>query len=254
MSPTIQPRFGEGGFPIGRLILDRAKALGLSRTDLVRRFGYRGLTGGHAALSDFLLTGITPPFIQEKLADALEVDQELLDAVLVATARQLHDEARSQMLAREDAYRAAFRPHLQVATERRVPSPIFVAALLGTARLRIVPIPDAAFETTEEKRDRTVKTTIIEHYREHRGHVPAFGRITDYMLVVLPGYGGVDFGLPFDLSGDPAGPMRKIPRLPEAMLGVKRADGRLTGLLKGTPIEVMQVESGHPTRRGATDA
>jgi len=32
---------------------------------------------------------------------------------------------------RERAYRASFRPHLQVQTERTVPSPIFVAAAPG---------------------------------------------------------------------------------------------------------------------------
>ena len=237
MSPIIQPRFGEDDYPIGRLILDRAKSLGLSRTDLVRRFGYRDLNSGHRALTGVLLTGIAPPFIQEKLADALQIDQELLDAVLVATAQQIHDETRTQVLAREDAYRAAFRPHLQVATERRVPSPIFVAALLGTARLRIVPISDAAFAASEDHRDQIVKTTIIEHYREHRGQVPAFGAITAYLLVFWAGYDGVDFGLPFNVVGDLAGPMRKVPRLPEARLGVKRADGRLNGLLKNELID-----------------
>jgi hypothetical protein len=253
MSPTIQPRFGEDAYPVGRLILDRAKSLGLSRTDLVCRFGYRDLNSGHRALTDVLLTGFVPRFIEKKCAESLEVEQDLVNAVLVATARQLRDEAGSQMLAREDAYRAAFRPHLQVETERRIPSPIFVAALLGTARLRIVPIPDVACAASEEERDQTVKTTIIEHYRDRQGQVPAFGAITGYVLVLLAGY-GVDFGLSFDLSGDPAGPMRKVPRLPEATLGTKRGDTRLTGLLEHTPIKVIQVERGRPTRRGALDA
>ena len=141
MSATIQPRFGENGYPIGRYILDRAKALGLSRTDLVRRSGYRDLNSGQRALTELLQTGIVPSFIEMKLAGVLEVDQEFLDTVLLATARQLHDEARSRILAREDSYRAAFRPHLQVQTERRVPSPIFIAALLSTKRLRTVQLP-----------------------------------------------------------------------------------------------------------------
>ena len=40
-STTIQARFGEDTYPIGRFILDRARALGMSRTELVRRLGYR---------------------------------------------------------------------------------------------------------------------------------------------------------------------------------------------------------------------
>jgi hypothetical protein len=236
----IQPRFREDAYPIGRFILDRAKTLGLTRSDLVRRFGYGGLTSGHAALSGFLKTGIVPSFIEKKLANALAIEQGMLDAVLVTTARQLHDEASARTLAREEACRAAFRPHLQVETERRVPSPIFIAALLTTARLRIVPLPDDTCSGDEELRDRVVKATINGHFRESTGHVPAFGGITGYVLVLLRGYGGVDFGLPFDVCGDPVGPMRKVRRLPEATLGIKRGDTMLTGLLKETPIEVIR--------------
>ena len=253
MSSNIQPRHGEGTYAIGRFILDRTKILGLNRTDLVRRFGYRDLTRGHAAFGEFLLTGIVPSFIDGKLAYALEIGQDLIDAVLLATARQLDDEARSQILARDDAYRAAFRPHLQVQTERRVPSPIFIAALMTTRRLRILSLPDEAFSADECSRDRFIKTTIIEHFRASTGCVPAFGRITGYVLVLLPGYDGVDFGLPFDVQGDPTGSMREVRRLPEAMLGTKRGD-RLTGLLKDTPFTDIQVEGGQSTRPGASDA
>jgi hypothetical protein len=240
MSSIMQPRFGEDAYPIGGFVLDRAKSLGLTRTDLVRRFGYSDLNSGQRAFTGFLMTGVVPSFIERKLAEALEIDQEFLDAVLLATARQLHDEARSQILVREDAYRSAFRPHLQVATERRVPSPIFIAALLTTKRLRIVPLPDEAISADEDTRDRLIRATIIKHYRERRGDVPAFGAITGYALVLLAGYDGVDFGLPFNVMGDPAGAMREVRRLPEATLGVKRGDTRLTGLLKNTPITVIR--------------
>lgn len=74
-----------------------------------------------------------------------------------------------------------------------------------------------------------------------RPGLPAFGRITGYLLVVLAGYDGVNFGRPFDVCGDPAGSMREVPRLPEATLGTKRGDTRLTGLLKDTPIRVISM-------------
>jgi len=241
MPSVIQARFGEDAYPIGRFVLDRAKALGLSRADLVRQFEYRDASSGQRALTGLLQTGVFPSFIEKKLARALEVEQEFLDEVLLATARQLHDEARAQILAREDAYRAAFRPHLQVVTERRVPSPIFIAALLTTKRLRIVSLPDEAISADEDTRDRLIRATIIEHFREQRGDVPAFGAITGYALVLLAGYDGVDFGLPFDVRGDLAGEMQQVKRLPEAQLGTKRGDSGLTGLLKNTPIRVIPI-------------
>jgi hypothetical protein len=113
-----------------------------------------------------------------------------------------------------------------------VPSPIFVAALLTVARLRIVPLPDGALTANDEARDRIIKTIIIEHWREKRGRVPAFGGITGYLLVLIAGYSGVDFGLPFSITGDRTGAMQKIERLGKATLGTKRGDTRLTGLLK----------------------
>jgi hypothetical protein len=153
-------------FPVGRLVLERAKVPRLTRSDLVRRLGYESLNGGQAALTNILMTGSQSPTIAPRLAEALEVEPDLLDQVSMATARQQHDEARAQILERERAYRAAFRPHLQIQTERRVPSPIFLAALLGTARLRIVWLTDETFSAGDADRDRIVKAVILQHYRE----------------------------------------------------------------------------------------
>ncbi len=79
--------------PIGRLVQTRARALRLSRTDLVRRLGFARLQAGHTTLTALLMTGRTTPTIAAKLAHALEVEPNLVDAVLVATAQQRHDEA-----------------------------------------------------------------------------------------------------------------------------------------------------------------
>ena len=238
MSTIMQPRFYEDRYAIGRFVLDRAKVLGLGRTDLVRRLGYGSLSSGHRALTALLVTGNIAPLIAQNLAAGLEVEQELIDAVLLATAQQRHDEARTRMLEHERRYGETFRPHLQIQTERRVPSPIFVAALLTTERLRIVRLPAGAFDGTEEDRDRVVKRVVVEHYRRERGHVHAFGAITGYDLLLIPGYGGADFGLAFDVDGHPSGPMHEVRRLPDAELTTRR--GRpLTGLLKNTPIEVI---------------
>ena len=45
-SATIKARPGEDHYPIGRFILHRARVLGLTRSDLVRRFGYRDIGSG----------------------------------------------------------------------------------------------------------------------------------------------------------------------------------------------------------------
>jgi hypothetical protein len=56
----------------------------------------------------------------------LEVDDALVDAVVTPTTCQQQDEARTRILAREAAYRAAFKPHLRTETTRTIPEPIFI--------------------------------------------------------------------------------------------------------------------------------
>ena len=89
-----------------------------------------------------------------------------------------------------------------------------------------------------DERDRLLKRAIQDHYRERRGHVPSFGAILGYTAVVMPGC-LLDFGLPYDLDGDPMGPMQPVERLREAVLGTKRCDSRLTGLFRDTPIGIL---------------
>jgi hypothetical protein len=73
-SPTFQPRFGEDRYPIGRFILERSRALEISRSDLAHRLGYRDIGRGHKALSEVLVTGVVPRHVEKYLAAALEVD------------------------------------------------------------------------------------------------------------------------------------------------------------------------------------
>ena len=184
------------------------------------------------------MTGTVPPQMRKFLADALEVDDVLVDAVVAATTRQQQDEARARMLARETAYRAAFKPHLRTETTRTIPEPIFIAALLGTARLRHVEVSSEIWNASADDRDRLVKGAIRDHYGERDGYVPAFGSIMSYTLVTTPGY-LADYGFPFNTNGDRIGSIRPVERVGEAGLGTKRGDTRLTGLFRDTPIVIL---------------
>jgi hypothetical protein len=93
-SITIQADFGEDKYPIGGFILDRARALGMSRGDLVHRLGYRDDDSGQEVLSAAMLTGVVTPQLANRLADALETDNALVGFVIGATMRQSRDEAR----------------------------------------------------------------------------------------------------------------------------------------------------------------
>jgi hypothetical protein len=228
-SAIIQARFGEDKYPIGRFILDRARTIGMSRSELVHRLGYRDIGSGHRALSALLLRGLVAPHVANHLADALEADPALVGSVIDATVGQKRDEARERRIESERAYLASFRPHLQVQTERYWPSPIFVAAMLTVARLRSIHLPDDALATNDEARNRFIKTIIIDHWRENNGRVPSLCGIAGYVLVLVVGYGGFDFGLPYSITGDRAGGMQKVERLGEATLGTRRGDKASVG-------------------------
>lgn len=131
---------------------------------------------------------------------------------MAATERQHRDEAGRALLARESAYRAAFKPFLRTNTDRAIPEPIFVAALIGTARLRHVAVPDEVWLGDADYRDMLLKPIIQRHYQDSGGRVAAFGNIIGYTAVTLPGY-GADFGFSFDLDGNRLGPMREVGRL-----------------------------------------
>ena len=238
-STIIQARFGEDTYPIGRFILDCGRVLGISRTQLVHRLGYRQIGNGHKALAELLTTGTAPPQIAKNLATALQVEEELLAAVIASTDSQRQDEASQRTLARETAYRTTFKPHLRCETARAVPEPIFIAALLTTARLRKVQVCPETWEASADDREGLLKPVIQDHYREHRGWVPAFGAIVGYTAVLLPGY-RLDFGIPHDVAGDVVGSMRPVTRLGEATLGTKRGDTRLTGFFRDTPIRIVE--------------
>ena len=81
-SARFQARFGEDKYPIGRFIFEHSRAFGISRSDLVRRLGYQDISSGHRALSEVLLTGVIAPLIGDHLANALELDDALVEAVV----------------------------------------------------------------------------------------------------------------------------------------------------------------------------
>jgi hypothetical protein len=83
------------------------------------------------------------------------------------------------------------------------------------------------------------KSGAAAHWRENSGRVPAFGGITGYVLVLIPGY-GFDFGLPYSAIGERSGAMQKVERLGVATLGTRRSDVSLTGMLKDSLIRVIQ--------------
>ena len=115
--------------PIQALISGRSEELGLSAVELVRRCGYKNIPKGLRRLEqlcqgDFARSTV----LLHALPYALEVTAEVVKQAVEQTQQNLRE-------AEELAWREAFRPHAIILTEREIPQPIFVAAMVGVERL-----------------------------------------------------------------------------------------------------------------------
>jgi hypothetical protein len=109
--------------------------LGLSRGELAK-LGYKNLAKGIRridALRDGDLEG-TKHFL-DVLPQALETSPETVKLALEQTVRVLELAEKQEAEAHDKIWRENFCPHGIILTERTVPSPIFVAAIIGVEKL-----------------------------------------------------------------------------------------------------------------------
>jgi hypothetical protein len=121
--------FSSDPLPIGSLIINRLRVLDLRRQHLLRRAGYKNIAKGLRRLDELLAGELnkTRDLIRA-LPAALDVPPEVVEHAIEETYHQM---ARAEEIAGQAAqtvWRAAFRPHAIILTERTVPQPIFVAA------------------------------------------------------------------------------------------------------------------------------
>src|SRR4051794_35916980 len=96
---------------------------GVSRGELAARMGYRNTSKAHRHLDRLMQGGATPPEFETRLVAALNIDTDQYGAAVEATRELEREEARQRQEAEIAAARAAFRPHLRVIPERRIPRP-----------------------------------------------------------------------------------------------------------------------------------
>jgi len=121
---------------IAALIRSRMTELGLSRGDFAKRLGYKNIAKGIRridALCEGDLNG-TKQFL-DVLPQALETSAETVKLALEQTVREIELAEKQEAEARDKIWRENFRPHAIILTERSVPSPIFVAAIIGVEKL-----------------------------------------------------------------------------------------------------------------------
>jgi hypothetical protein len=181
-----------GPLPIAEFVERRRREIGLGKADVVRRCGYRNLSKGLRRLDALYageVNGVAPAAIIRRLPEALEVDQETVDAVVSATKEIVR--MRTAAAARKASWRDTFKPHAYFVTERAMPTQITLSALTGGADrwLRI------ALDTTRPPLTFAVQALVAAR---REGTVLFYGAITGVMVNYSP-----DRAVCFDLEGNP---------------------------------------------------
>ncbi|MCH8076802.1 MAG: hypothetical protein IIC64_13390 [SAR324 cluster bacterium] len=204
-------------YPIGRLVAKRARELGISRTEIVKRLGYTNPSKGLRRLDGHLATGQQTTHLLKRLPDVLGLETAQVEAAAAETRQQIA--GREEAVAREQ-----FRPNILGQTTSGVRMPFFVQAFAYGEK--VLGLPED-FESLSASRQVKKAIHIVRlHYRKKGGDMGTWGKITGYRLqrtfdhaVVLNVDGTIRDG--FDRDPEPPPPMLTIKgkRVPVGLFG-----------------------------------
>ena len=183
---------------IAALIRSRMTELGLSRGEFAKRLRYKNIAKGICridVLCDGDLEG-TKHFL-DVLPQALETSAETVKLALEQTVRELELAEKQEAEARDKIWRENFRPHATILTERTVPSPIFVAAIVGVEKLLRIDL-----DTTQGPV--SFVRQVLDRLPDG---VPAFGKPIGFVINY-----STDKAVRFDLNGQPIAILDKAVR------------------------------------------
>jgi hypothetical protein len=189
---------------IAALIRSRLTELGLSRGEFAKRLGYKNIAKGIRRIDDLCEGNIegTKQFM-EVLPQALETSAEIVTLALDQMVREIELAEQQKAEARDKIWRENFRPHAIILTQRTVPSPIFVAAIIGVEKLLRIDL-DAAQGPVSFVRQ------VLDRLPEW---VPAFGKPIGFVINYSP-----DKAVRFDPNGQPIAILDKAVRPGTAVL------------------------------------
>jgi hypothetical protein len=189
------------------LIRSRMTELGLSPGEFAKRLGYKNIAKGVRridALCDGDLEG-TKQFL-DVLPQALETSADTVTRALDQTVREIELAEKQEDEAHDKIWRETFRPHAVILTERTVPSPIFVATMVGVEKLLRIDLDATQGPATFVRQ-------VLNHLPER---VPAFGNTIGFVINYSP-----DKAIRFDLNGQPIAILDEAVRPGTAVLRLK---------------------------------
>ncbi len=216
---------------IATLVRSRMAELCLSRGEFAKRLGYKNLAKGIRRIDAMCKGDVegTKQFLVT-LPQALETSAETVKRALDQTVREIELAEKQEAEARDKIWRENFCPHAIILTERTVPSPIFVAAMIGVEKLLRIDL-DATEGLVSFVRQ------VLDRLPEG---VPAFGKPIGFVINYSP-----DKAVKFDPNGRPV-----------AILGEAVRPGTAVLLrLGGRPVtaEALGLVFGKYTRMGSRE-
>jgi hypothetical protein len=206
---------------IATLIRSRMTELGLSRGEFAQRLGYKNIAKGIRRI-DALCGGDiegTKQFL-DLLPQALETPAEAVKHALDQTVRELELAAKEIAETRDKIWRETFRPHAIILTEKTVPSPIFVAAMIGVEKLLRIDLDLSQGPVSFVRQ-------MLDRLPER---VPAFGRTVGFVINY-----SADQAVRFDPNGQPIAILKVAVRPGTAVLrlGGRPIPAEALGLIIG---------------------
>ena len=190
---------------IAALIRSRMTELGLSRGEFAKRLGYKNIAKGIRRI-DVLRGWVISKGRGNNFwicCRSSETSADKVKRALDQTVWQPELPEKQEAEARDKIWRENFCPHAIILTERTVPSPIFVAAMIGVEKLLRIDL-DATQGPVSFVRQ------VLDRLPEG---VPAFGKPNGFVINYSP-----DKAVRFDSNGHPIAILDKAVRPGTAVL------------------------------------
>ncbi len=177
---------------IAVLIKTRSRELGLTRTQLVTRVGYKNAAKGLRRLDELFAGNLkSSKSLIDGLPAALELSWDIVARAVKETQCEVQEVNRDEAEKADRAWRIAFKPHAYFATERSTPSQITMCAISGgPERWLKIPLdltqPPLTFLYQALGQAKTKKA------------VPFFDKVIGVIINYTP-----DRAICFDLNGNP---------------------------------------------------
>jgi hypothetical protein len=168
-------------YAIGELIVSAIKKSGMSRREVVEALGYQNINRGLRRLDRLIQENSCNNRFLTHLIDVLKIPPNEMKQAITKTNEKVHRERKETRIKREQYLREHFRPYLYVKSEERRPRQISIVAFVGIAPFKHVPLPGIEHAKDQKEELQIVRAAIRNHYEEHQGRCPMFGRTTGYI-------------------------------------------------------------------------